>query len=341
MLAITTHTKHIKFSKPFCSQSDASLMQRLRELQKQRLSDPEEELDRLKSNPSVRTRLNNVLSIYEREAVLGGLYPSPLHHVSFCRSIELQKAVEDTHIVLNHGQSGSSLLSLNILNRELQNTESLEFEVKLRHPANFSEQTHTVDFFKNTLCFRDLRISDHHFKNDLIACDGYLGSTAQAESAWSFFLSGCNRDHETKWKVVNQIAEKLLADSEKRKSFLQKFSQIDEEIIRNSYSRRGSHFYERSGNLYSILIPKTDFDSVGYLARPCGVPAELRETTEIHLDKLQKDETAGEFDPIQVRLLAQKVCSLNLKTFVFPTRLDQELKEHILQIRSLVKEYFE
>lgn len=320
-------------------------------IEKLRLSDPKEELTRLKSNPSIRTRLENVLSAYEPEKKYG-LFPSLLHQISYCRSIEVLKAVEDTHIVLNHGQSGSDLLSLNILNRELQNlsesNQLLEFEVKLRHPVSFvdqpiCDQTHSVDWFKKKLDFenvRKYRITDHQYKNDLIACDAYLGSTAQAESAWSFFLAEGSKDHEIKWKIINQIAEKLISDSEKKESFFQKFTKIDLEILKSYSINRTSDSYKRSGNLYSILIPKEDFDSVGYLAMPLGIPAELTQPAETLLGELQNDESAGRYDPIQIRVVANKICSLNLKTFVFPTRLDQELKESIEKIRSLVKEHF-
>ena len=346
-----------QFGKAFCSQSEASLRTRLKAIEKERLSDPNEELARLMANPSIRIRLENVLSVYKVYGPKFGLIPTLLHKVSFCRSIEVLKSVSDTHFVFNHGQSSSCLLSLSILNYELQSLTSpnqlLDFETKLRHPINFadeslSSETDSVEWFKTTLGVkdrRDYRITDNGLKNSLIACDAYFGSTSQAESAWSYVLANGYKDHEIKWEIINHMAEKLISDSEKRKSFLHKFTEVDE-VISSSRNYNGTiDSYFRFGNLYSIIIPKKDFDAVGYLSLPLGFPANLTQSSQIHLDELQNDETAAipdyyEKPHLQVRLVAKKNCSLNLTTLVFPTRLDLELKADIEQIRALAKEYF-
>ena len=335
-----------KFSLAFCTQAQTSLRERLRAIEKQRLSTPKEELDRLKSNPLIRPRLENVISAYERQKMFG-LSPSLLHQISFCRSIEVLKAVEKTHFVLNHGQSSSCLLSLNILNSEIQkNTDqNLEFETKLRHPLDFADQPlcameAPVDWFKATLDYenhRKTRITDHHFKNLLIACDGYLGSTAQAESAWSYFLGKGSKGHAMKWRIIHHLALKLISDPKKRESFLRKFEQIDSKMITHGLND-GSDFYQRAGNLNSILIPKEDFPSVGYLSKPMGFPAKAMSSELKRLEEMQNDETADKENPLQIRLIASKIC--NLTTLLFPSRLDQELKENIELIRALVSEYF-
>lgn len=358
-----TNLIHSKFTRAFCSHSDDSLRLRLQAIEKQRLSDPKEELARLKSNPSIKTRLENVLSLYEpgytqvsnhRPGQVYGLFPSIMHQISYCRSIELLKTVGDTHFVLNHGQS-SCLLSLNILNCELQNiggsNQLLAFETKLRHPLNFVEksirhQTESVDWFKKTLCINDHEpvLTDHCYTNYLIACDGYLGSTATGESALCFFITDLKVDseHKLKWQAIDLIARNFISDLRKRKSFLSKFMQVDKEIVSYyDYSLNGtSDSCRRAGNLYSILIPKKNFDTVGYLATSFGFSPKLNQPAKILLNELQDDETAGK-DSLQVRLVAEKINSINdVKIFVFPTRPDYVLKEDIKKIRALVKEYF-
>ena len=123
--------------------TNTSLQARLIEIQKKRLSDVNEELDRLISDPMLHQRINNLKEFYE-----------PFHHSRYClettpqlvsigRALEVLKEAQSTHYVFFHG-TGNNLLCLHILNNELVFQENLEellkFQVQFRHPIQFSNE---------------------------------------------------------------------------------------------------------------------------------------------------------------------------------------------------------
>jgi hypothetical protein len=319
------------------NQHSNSLISILRNIERQRLSDPKIELCRLKSIPFIARRLQNLdISYTSRNCFL---QPNIFHKISYGRSLEILDTIKETHFVLNHGQASSCLLSLNLFVSHLYNKknnigdEILSNEVKLRYYTC----SHSTTYFKNILNinnFNKTKLTDRDHGANLISCDGYLGSIDHAESALSFFLSNSSKDNLIKWKSINGLVDKYIIDERKKLSFIEEFTKLDELIFYND-----DPSYKYSGNLYTIIIPKHEFDPIGYISRPLGLYEHYPRCSRNILDDLQMDESVGKEESLQIRLVANKKFS-DIKILTFPSRSDDTFFNNVKQMRVLVDKYF-
>lgn len=312
----------------------SSLRDRLQVNQNNRLSTLNEEFQRLISSETIRER------IYDLNNYYGGLSKNVL--VAFGRSLELN--ISDTHYVCWHSACRKEL-PLRILFTELFfNTikePPLNFEILLRHPSLFSntEKSLNIDWFKKNITGIEDK-TDEFFRTFLISADYCWGNEGIDESAVSFLLSPKKLSYKTYEEAKSTVIKSIFPKLKDAKLFTEKFDAITSEVYReDSFD---------FGDLYAICIPKADFNDLGYISRPYGIPAILRESVECELERGQNNKSFIQNNNIfQLRLLAQKVIPIstkyfnklnpNMATLIFPTLPDEEYYALKQKIRNLIE----
>ncbi len=313
----------------------SSLRDRLQVIQNNRLSTLNEEFQRLISSETIRER------IYDLNDYYGGLSKDAL--VAFGRSLELN--ISDTHYVCWHSACRKEL-PLRILFTELFfNTikePPLNFEILLRHPSLFSESEKSlnVEWFKKNITGIEDK-TDEFFRTLLISADYRWGNDGIDESALSFLLSPKKLSYKTYDEAKATVIKSIFPKLKNTQLFTEKFNAITSEV----YPEDSYDF----GDLYVICIPKAEFNNLGYISIPFGIPAVLRESAECELEKGQNNKSFIQNNNIfQLRLLAQKMIPIsskyfdklnpNLATLIFPTIPDEEYFALKQKIRNLISE---
>lgn len=265
------------------------------ELEKNRLENPEDELNRLKLNPRIAKSLQKVTS--QVQASL----PTQ-HQVAIGRSIELREQLKDTHYVINHGQN-FELMIVNIVARILkqefephqyESFEPLRHDTALRH---IKEDTQTVAWYQNQI--NSGVYNDHSFRRELICGDCVLESTAKYESAIDFFAFSMNiahgRKHPTFIKnILMSIVQDYIPNYEVANTLCDDLERL---LTQHPWG----------GNLYSICVPKEKFDESCYFSQPFGVALENQQKLKGLLDVMQEGEGVYPSGMPQIRVLTHKV----------------------------------
>ncbi len=302
------------------------------------------ELIWLASNPNISRRLEILKNLCKYNLELCAFFRLDERRLTALgRSFEIFENFKKTHFIFHHGQSSLYFLTLNILKINLLFRNNLDnfskFSCSLRHPAslkNLDENIHKVEWYKNRLTGANLhKENDRHHKVGLLAVDGYLASTAFAESALSFFGNvGINEASRIgKQQEFSEILDYQIQNHNNRLKFLKRFNDLEEEL----FSKLGQRFYSEGAMLYTICIPKNNFSNCGYLSWPFGIPHKINQN-EVYplLEKMQNEEEPGKDFP-QVRLLTHLLQANNAQTFMFTTMPDDELEMLIAKIRELVQ----
>lgn len=328
----------LQSTRPFSSiLSSNALFENLRAVQEKRLSDPHQELERLKKDPEITSRL-----LYWNSSKSTDLF----HRIAYGRAIEVYEHLKDTHYIFTHAQTNSFWLVSNIFKRVLLGKDLLEFEVALRHPVEcLSFQDRQAKWYQRIRQDSLLRCSDEEYSTELLSADGYLSSDFYSESALSFFKVSFPQGYSSTQKRLSltTLAEHYLAGSSTRQKFLEEFHQLDHSIEPQRYPTDQS-----TSNLYLICIPKEEFSSCGYLSHKFGVPVNLQEfphfknqTEETLLEKMQKEVSPSASWP-QVRLLTNQLVALQdrTKTLAFSARPDADLHQIVNRVKILTEKYF-
>lgn len=283
------------------------------------------EITRLCQNKRIQNTIDRVLrgTRFDRSLLL-----DTAQTLAFARSIELQDRLKHKYFVFNHGQ-GSSMMIINIVAKKIkelfERKKYENFEV-LRHDAclqHVREDVHTVQWYKDRLA--DPHVTDHSYRDELIAADCYLSSTQWFESALHFFSRAYNMAGYITDTVISKIVNQYFLTTIARHS-------VANEIM--SLGRTIPH----GATLYSICVPKENFLTIGYLARPLGHPHEFRYTTA-HIDQFQNGEEP--FEPIpQVRLLTHKLREEN-GVMIIPhsTVADAHIKRVENGVQAILEKY--
>lgn len=293
--------------------------------------EPHEEFDRLISNQMICERLSYLDLYHLNEFQL----PSIMHKIAFGRSLKIFELFNQTHYVLHHSQS-IDFLMLNILTKLVlcrnQPDALSEFETVMRHPMCFDAahvETYTVDVFKNNITWDNIsNENDHYYTKYLIAADAYLASVAHGESALRYFTEDWNYKSFIKDQSLLAIVNYCIADESIKKKFISKFYEIEKK------AKIGK------GILYTICIPKDYFNECAYLSEMLGIPSDiLAEDVHLTLNMMQAECRPNKLFP-QVRLLAHKLNSEKVKTFIFPAMQDQLYFQLIQDMQSLIDENY-
>ncbi len=256
---------------------------------KNRLATAAAELSRLSQDLRIQKSLQKIESSH--------YYYDPLtaaQKVAIAQSIELRENLKDTYYVINHGQNNSGIIA-NILAKkvnELFEAKKYEYFEVLRHDVFLQgiSKKQDVAWYKKKMEYG----SDHDYRNEIICGDIQLENTTSYESAIDFFAFSKNiaaaEDYNFTQRIIEKIAGKYFQSDKKL------VEQVSKELTDLSKGLTG-------GTLYSICIPKTKFDSVGYLSGPFGHP--LHDTfTSDDLDSLQDGLSSIS---TQARLLTAKL----------------------------------
>jgi len=291
-----------------------------------RLSSPNEELERLKSDNLIHTRLNKITTCHFSDFE----QPSLFQQIAFGRSLEIFQLFNQSHYVLHHGQSGKGLLALNMLITSLlhrnEHNPLLEFQTVLRHPVslkNIDQKHHSVEWYKHQLSRNNA--TDTWYTDSLIAADAYLASNHPGESAWDYFTHAYNK--KLTQKALADIINDSIADQKLRDQFLLEFNALHSRTLSEN----------ENGVLYAICIPKDYFNQCAFLARTLGIPA-LEVNEEVMLQKMQMESYPYKYD-FQVRLLAHKLDPAKVKIFIFPSTSDEVYFQLLKDLQALMHEY--
>lgn len=228
--------------------------------------------------------------------------------IAWYRSLELQELLKDTHYVLNHGLNYPlvSLMSLaSVLEKKFSKFDSRGSSV-LRNKHIYKESDvkgYTADWFKKYL------FAFHHdgrYSKYLISADIDLTNTAKWESALGFYARESNI---TLWYRGNSWIKKemrsLLSFYFKDKSTINK---IVEEVIQ--VFNQPEHLNSGAG-LYSICVPKNQYNKVFYLAKPYGY--KYGELSQEYLSSIQSgdQQVYNYYGDLQVRVLGHMMDKSN------------------------------
>ncbi|MBS0627319.1 MAG: hypothetical protein JSS09_03810 [Verrucomicrobia bacterium] len=260
---------------------------------KSRLSDSNLELNRLKKIPRIEKSLNEISKTKDL---------SIEHKMAIAQSIELRECLKDKYYVINHGQNNKGIIANIVAKKvtELFESKKLKYFEVLRHDIFLKDKPkdRDVTWYKTTLK-KELSLTDHNFREELICGDITLERTNQAESA-IHFSTGANNiaiyyDPDFMKKIIQKIVKHYFPTEGLIK-------EISEEI--NSVSKNLT-----GGTLYSICIPKDKFHSIAYLAHPYGRPLDYpSHITNEELDSWQEGTSSID---TQVRLLTRKLTQDN------------------------------
>ena len=303
-------------------------LKEITELNEARLQDPEKELERLMKIDRIRK------SLEKTESYVG---KSLRHKLAYAHSLELREKIKDRYYVINHGQN-PIMMALNILARKLKQIyepdQYKNFQV-LRHDIFFpkDKDQEKVEWYQNVLkdalsnSWYDKTKTDHNYR-ELISGDCCLESVSKWESAVDFFTGRASvMLCSAKYSHLNKISEKILSNYFPEPHTKQ-FSDEMLEICKG-------FDLPTDGTLYSICIPKNQFEKVGYLSWEFGQPNYLFHKTDI--ETFQNGEipggAAGLPDRLQVRLLSHMLKPENGVLIVENSTIDQskiiELEEKI------------
>lgn len=285
----------------FSSEKKMNTAQKIDEVLAKRLSDPDAELERLRSNPQCAALLD---------------YLSQKHYLAGCkrkqiciaRSMELQNHLQsEGYYVINHGQTNRAA-TLNLVStavQELKTKKPLTHYEILRDPCflHHIPQDRTIEKLKKLIRSGSI---DHDFREELLCGDINLRSTAEYESAIDFFANrahGIADGYNPNFIVdrINKIVDQYIENE-------QVASQITKDIWEICKDIPG-------GVLYSICIPKGKFDALAYLSGPYGRPIEEQHTPSFELDDWQKGK--GKRTSPQVRLATKELSAEN-GVFILP-----------------------
>ncbi len=230
----------------------------LEELRKIRLPYPAFELQRLKKSERIRESLRKVTTFCRHALSLN-------QEVAFAHSIELREKIKDRYYVINHGQNGEMML-INIIAKKLKQifepSQYENFQI-LRHDVHLNcvkPKTQNVEWF----CQRLKRDFDHNYRKELICGDCYLESTAKFESAIDFF-AGTTNIALTKpgfmWSVIYAILRNYFPEPTTCEQLIYEIKKL---IVD----------FKRQGTLYSICIPKEQFEKVAFFCTSFGHPVQ-------------------------------------------------------------------
>lgn len=252
---------------------------------------------------------------------------SDSHQVSLARSFTLLTQYNKTHYVFHHGQNSLNGLILNIVNNILIDKGEIHFPFSchLRNPICLKDikLCQNVEWYTSRM---DHENNDHTHRKVLISADGYLASTECAESALSFFsgVHACFSYKKIQGEALQEIIGSHVSTSHVQSQIIEELNQI------NSCLNKGSI-------LYTICVPKENFEECGYLSQSYGVKFETPDPIGL-LEKMQ-NEIELEQDFPQVRLLAHKLDACRTKIFMFPTVSNQEILDLADKIQSIFQKY--
>lgn len=225
---------------------------KITEMVKKRLSDISEELNRLIESRAIQQSIKNITVHYPQ--LTDG------QKVAIAQTFELQTCLEDTHYVLNHGQSsGNFLLNVTVKKiKELIESKKYTYFTPLRHEIfleNFSKERDVLWYRKE---LSKNGTSDAQYRAELLSCDINLESTDLYESALFFFLDNSNMALRLAETLIPDVIKNYISDDVVS-------SKIANEILDLSKDMSG-------GVLHSICIPKDRFSDIGYLSNFGGSP---------------------------------------------------------------------
>lgn len=273
------------------------LLEVLTTLKSKRLKKLEDELNRLKRNPSIEERLEqikNELKYRRDEKLRKDVKTRQL--IAIGHSMELREAVKKDYIVLNHGQN-LDLMFVNLLAKKLQNlfTSQTSDQDVLRHASQFGK-IKDIEFFRRDINSSSNR-NDTNYSRELLCADIVLHSTKSMSSAIDFFTGTKNiakiSNNAFLKDLLMSIIKVYLPDEEAAKRLYKEIKKI----IKN---------YFPANNLYSICIPKEKFKELCYFSRARGYTRELIQD-ELHakIDDMQSGADPCDFP--QVRILARAI----------------------------------
>ncbi|MBA3283904.1 MAG: hypothetical protein H0U27_02435 [Nitrosopumilus sp.] len=269
------------------------------ELEKQRLENLDDELNRLNSIPRIEQSLKKVngktkLSINHQVAKL-----SINHQVAYGHSLELREQLKDTHYIINHGQN-LDLMLVNTVARKLkqefepvrhESFEPLRHDTALRH---IKEDTHTVDWYQKQISKG--RYDDHALRKELICGDCVLESTTACESAIDFFAGRTNVAKIDNPSLTNNLLLTIIYDYIPNREVAGKLCQDLAKLMNQC---------PPGGNLYSICVPKEKFNESCYFSKGMGTPLKNQDELRGKIDEMQSGVDASG-DP-QIRVLSHKI----------------------------------
>lgn len=222
---------------------------KIAELVKKRLFDVSEELNRLLSNKVIRQSIQTITS--------KGLQLTEGQKVAIAQTLELKICLEDTHYVLNHGQSMENFL-LHITTKkvkELFESKKYTYFSPLRHEIFLEESSKDRD----TLWYRKVLETgtwDAAYSAELLSCDINPESTEDCESALFFFKDNSNMACHSLETLISKVVKNYIHDDVIS-------AKIANEILDLAKDASG-------GVLQSICIPKDKFSDIGYVSNAGG-----------------------------------------------------------------------
>ncbi len=238
---------------------------------KKRLPKSADELKRLQKNPRIKQAFKDISKEINQQIVKRSL--TTRKKIAIGHSLEFQEALEKTHYCINHGQN----LGLEIFNVVITLFKR-HFEPNcwdhyrwLRHPSGFEFADRDIDRIKRS------KEIDVLIRNDVICGDVFLKNVIFGESAIDFLTTPNMSSLLSRFikSVLKSITKQYFFTKKARSRFVRGCLKAAKELPRGG------------GNLYTIAIPKKDFEKTCYLSKPRGVPVREKYTEE-HLEKMQK-----------------------------------------------------
>jgi hypothetical protein len=279
------------------------------EIEGKRQADPKEELKRLNKIPSVQKLLSSIQSQLDKKPI------STEALVAIGHSQELKEALSDTHYVFNHGQNMRlyTVVLFSKMIKKIFEAYSFDSYTALRHrnPLEDIADEKDIDYFIKELVGgfglrvsgtnRWIALTDNHFSKQLLSADFLLDNTTRCESAISFFALNeenvaikDNRDFDR--QLLTTIAKEYIEQEDVVKALVD----FALNLINPS---------SKEGNLYTICVPKEEFDESCYFSQPLGKSVEpsRKLACRNHLDGGTEMQIEENLVPPQVRILANKL----------------------------------
>jgi hypothetical protein len=276
-----------------------SIEDKIEKILSKRLSSPDLELSRLKSNERIKKSLEKISNRYQKLDIA--------QEIAIAQSIELREKLKEKYFVINHGQNNSGII-VNILAKKTAELFDLQ-KYKRFYPLR-----HNI-FFRNT---EELDVNQLHkvnyrkYKDQILCGDIYLESTFPYESAIYFFEGSAknvaaNDENFTK-NIISKILQKYISDIELAEKTTKELDDLGRSL--------------QGGTLYSICIPKEKFHQIGSIVYVGlnGIPFDKASLNDLDL---WQDGSCKFFTDItykvkpQVRLLTSKLTPEN-GVFIIP-----------------------
>lgn len=239
--------------------------------------------------------------------------------VNWARTVELQQRLGNKYLVLNHGQESTYLITNMVYTSLMKYSEGIRKENQhlLRFPqllenreiSSYKEEIRS--FQKKSISKKLLKkeVNDTLYAKDLLSVDCYLENRSNHESAWYFSqfspkrgMIGVQMNEFNEIDHIKRAFQACINDQRVIKDLCNIMKDlIDEVALKDKYP---------IGHFYSILVPKSSFEEIGYVSKPYGIPYDDSDMDLEDLSAMQNgNKPKKDKHYPQVRLSALKVAT--------------------------------